>query len=158
MKSKQVPTLNSRLLSFTVSNHWIKSDISCRCACTCHLISILQFSNLVNPMKKKYKSQQAGLCFLENTTVCWPETSAAPANVAFYAPRTMGGPRTDAQLDWNCGNSEMFGDVRQEETITSIKSLSQGSTLSKGLLATGHRLGPQTETFSWPCGLLPTHP
>lgn len=37
-------------------------------------------------------------------------------------------------------------------------SLSEGSTLSKGRLATGHRLGPQTETFSWPCGLLPTHP
>lgn len=160
MKSKQVPTLNSRLLSFIVSNHRIISHISCRCAFTCHLISILRFQNSVNPVgKKKYKSKQAGLCFLENTVICWPETSAAPANVAFYARRTTRvdpGPTRNSIAIVEIQKCFSMSDKKRQ--LHPLSHFPQGSTLSKGLLATGHRLGPQTETFSWPCGPLPTHP
>lgn len=149
MKSKQVPTLNSRLLSFIVSNHRINSHISCRCAFTCHLISILRFQNSANPVEKKVQITTSRPLFSgKHSSLLTRNKRSAGECCLLRTADDQGGPRTNAQLHCNCGNSKMFCDVRQEETITSIKSLSQGSTLSKGLLATGHRLGPQTETFS----------
>lgn len=89
MKSKQVqPTSKSRLLSHSLLYHRISSYSSCRYAFTCHLISIVLFSTLVNPIKKSTNHNKQAFVFWK-TLVCWPETSAAPPNVAFYAPRTI---------------------------------------------------------------------